>query len=99
MGVSRSDECAERVMAIVRPRYLVKLAVAGAVPILTNFKNSYKLIETCYAAGTCTVALSTSYSINLGWRLIKSSRTQRYQNAKAIQEMLYSLCILVSLGT
>ena len=31
MGVSRSDECAERVMAIVRPRYLVKLAVAGAV--------------------------------------------------------------------
>ena len=31
MGVSRSDEYAERVMAIVRPRYLVKLAVAGAV--------------------------------------------------------------------
>ena len=31
MGVSRSDECAERVMAIVQPRYLVKLAVAGAV--------------------------------------------------------------------
>ena len=31
MGVSRSDECAERVLAIVRPRYLVKLAVAGAV--------------------------------------------------------------------
>ena len=31
VGVSRSDECAERVMAIVRPRYLVKLAVAGAV--------------------------------------------------------------------
>ena len=31
MGVSRSDEYAERVMAIVQPRYLVKLAVAGAV--------------------------------------------------------------------
>ena len=31
MGVSRSDECAERVLAIVQPRYLVKLAVAGAV--------------------------------------------------------------------
>ena len=31
MGVSRSDECAERVMAIVQPRYLVKLAVAGTV--------------------------------------------------------------------
>ena len=31
MGVSRSDECAERVLAIVLPRYLVKLAVAGAV--------------------------------------------------------------------
>ena len=29
--MSRSDECAERVMAIVLPRYLVKLAVAGAV--------------------------------------------------------------------
>ena len=31
MGVSRSDECAECVMAIVQLRYLVKLAVAGAV--------------------------------------------------------------------
>ena len=51
------------------------------------------------AVRNCTVALSTSYSINLGWRLIKSSRTQRYQNAKAIQHLLYSLCILVSLGT
>ena len=36
MGVSRSDECAERVMAIVRPRYLVKLAVAGAVGVECN---------------------------------------------------------------
>ena len=29
--MSRSDECAERVLAIIRPRYLVTLAVAGAV--------------------------------------------------------------------
>ena len=35
------------------------------LPFSTNFKNSYKLNKTCYAAGTCTVALSTSYSINL----------------------------------
>ena len=48
MGVSRSDECAERVMAIVQPRYLVKLAVAGAVnpgakPIFRRvYKVSYK---------------------------------------------------------
>ena len=39
MGVSRSDECAERVLAIVRPRYLVKLAVAGAVGKILKKKN------------------------------------------------------------
>ena len=33
VGVSRSDEYAERVLAIVRPHYLVKLAVAGAVAL------------------------------------------------------------------
>ena len=50
----------------------------------TNFKNSYKLIETYYAPETSTVALSTFYSINLGCKLIKSSRTQRYQNANIV---------------
>ena len=38
MGVSRSDECAERVIAIVQPRYLVKLAVAGAVPLVCRIE-------------------------------------------------------------
>ena len=33
--MSRSDEYAERVMAIVQPRYLVKLAVAGAVHVIS----------------------------------------------------------------
>ena len=36
MGVPRSDECAERVLAIVQPRYLVKLAVAGAISTLID---------------------------------------------------------------
>ena len=52
--------------------------------ISTNFKNSYKLIETCYTPETSTVALSTFYSINLGCKLIKSSRTQRYKNADIV---------------
>ena len=44
MGVSRSDECAERVMAIVQPRYLVKLAVAGAVLTQRHFRLAYKRV-------------------------------------------------------
>ena len=45
MGVSRSDECAERVLAIVRSRYLVKLAVAGAV--CTSYNFMLTLLYTC----------------------------------------------------
>ena len=52
--------------------------------ISTNFKNSYQLIEPCYAPKTSTVALSTFYSINLGCKLIKSSRTKRYKNANIV---------------
>ena len=52
--------------------------------ISTNFKNSYKLIETCYAPETSTVVLSTFYSINLGCKLIKSSCTQRYKNVNIV---------------
>ena len=36
MGVSRSDDCAEHVLVIIRPRYLVKLAVAGAVALVVE---------------------------------------------------------------
>ena len=35
--MSCSDECAECVLAIVQPHYLVKLAVAGAVVITIIF--------------------------------------------------------------
>ena len=52
--------------------------------ISTNFKNSYKLIETCYAPETSTVALSTFYSIKLKCKLIKSSCTQRYKNTNIV---------------
>ena len=45
MGVSRSDECAERVLAMVRPRYLVKLAVAGTVGIALSRVDNICTIE------------------------------------------------------
>ena len=39
--MSHSDECAERVLAIVRLRYLVKLAVAGAVLVALHLLVSF----------------------------------------------------------
>ena len=39
MGMSHSDECAEHVLAIVRLRYLVKLAVASAVCAMHHIQN------------------------------------------------------------
>ena len=56
-------------------RYQNAKAIMVQKAISTNFKNSYQLIETCFALETCTVALSTSYSINLGCKLIKSKDT------------------------
>ena len=47
MGASRSDECAECVLVIVQPRYLVKLAVAGAVHVefITNALHIHLLLR------------------------------------------------------
>ena len=55
---------------------LKNLIIIIVQAISTNFKNSYQLIETCYAPETCTVALTSSYSTNLECKLIKSC-TQR----------------------
>ena len=53
--MSRSDECAERVLAIVRPRYLVKLAVAGAVFI---YHPMYLCITLCIYISHCWIYIS-----------------------------------------
>ena len=69
MGVSRSDECAERVMAIVRPRYLVKLAVAGAVH-LTILPCPLELVVN-FTLGNCvcnnTIAHISGVMCNISW--------------------------------
>ena len=40
---------------------------------MTNFKDSYQFTDTCCAPETCTVAISTSYSINLGSKFTNCS--------------------------
>ena len=56
-------------------------------------KKSYKLIETCYKTRTCTISLSTSYSINLGCKLIKSSCTKNSPWSKTQSQQILKIHI------